>query len=337
MVWFPAALAASAVAWTYLETAASHMRRLQPREGVSIAATRRAESRGSFEPNGLELASPLLDRRPSRGTSMNGTNGTPFYRSPSKNGSAPAAVAIRDLTVRGNLERCILDNVKVEFAEGRKVAIVGSSGEGKTALLHVLQGRLIPTMGSVKIHDKEVCTLRHGQKGKMYAPNHPFFSPTPRAQLALDAKKRVNEEDWVELLASLGTDVRTWRLGLDTPTLELPGGDWEALSLARTILEPSDPPLYLLDMPPRNCLKKVLQLEGTVVCVLPTKDVHETASGFDEVVVMNQGRIARHGSPEQLQADLRALHYGLWEGLVKAEPLAKHRASIGTAPMRIDT
>ena len=26
--------------------------------------------------------------------------------------------------------------------------------------------------------------------------------------------------------------------GLDTPTLELPGSDWEALSLARTILEP---------------------------------------------------------------------------------------------------
>jgi ABC-type transport system involved in cytochrome bd biosynthesis fused ATPase/permease subunit len=155
------------------------------------------------------------------------------------------------------------------------VAIVGNSGEGKTALLHVLQGRLIPTFGSVKIHDKEVCTLRHGEKGKMYATNHPFFSATPRAQFALDAKKEVDEEDWVHLLESLGTDVRTWRLGLDTPTLELPGSDWEALSLARTILEPSNPALYLLDMPPRKCLKTVLQLEGTVLCVLPTKDAVE--------------------------------------------------------------
>ncbi len=90
-------------------------------------------------------------------------------------------------------------------------------------------------------------------------------------------------------------------------------------------------------MPPRKCLKAVLKLEGTVICVLPTKDVHETASGFDEVVVMNQGRVARHAPPEKLEADLRALHYGVWEGLVKAEPTAKHRANIGTAPMRIDT
>jgi len=254
---------------------------------------------------------------------------------PAKN----AAISIRDLTVRGNLERCILDSVRLEVGRGRKVAIVGSSGEGKTALLHVLQGRLIPTQGSVKIHEREVCTLRHGEKGKMYAPNHPFFSPTPRAQLALDAQEKINEEDWVALLESLGLNPRSWRLGLDTPTLELPGSDWEALSLARTILEPSDPnqPLYLLDMPPRNCLETVLNLEGTVICVLPTKDVHETTQGFDEVVLMSQGRVARQGSPEALEADLRSLHYGLWEGLVKAEPTLRNKCTIGTAPLRFDT
>merc|ERR1719506_1705870 len=62
MVWFPAALAASSSAWTYLEAAASHMRRLQPNEGATFAMQRRAENRLRAESSGLELSTPLMDR-----------------------------------------------------------------------------------------------------------------------------------------------------------------------------------------------------------------------------------------------------------------------------------
>jgi ABC-type transport system involved in cytochrome bd biosynthesis fused ATPase/permease subunit len=214
----------------------------------------------------------------------------------------------------GSRGRLILDEVTLDVPMGSKIAVAGSSGSGKTALLHVLQGRLIPSSGTAKICGVPVGDLRNGERCRAYAPNHYFFAPTPREQLAIDALVD-DEAIWKRLLEDLGANPSTWKLGLDTQALELCGSDWEALSLARTLLSGSHPELFLLDMPPAKCIKQVVAMPGTVICALPIEHVVESAQYFDQVIVMHHGRVSRSGSPARLAADLGSLSEGQFQGL----------------------
>jgi phospholipid/cholesterol/gamma-HCH transport system ATP-binding protein len=64
-------------------------------------------------------------------------------------------IRVRDLTFRrGN--RTILDNVSMDIPRGAIVAIMGPSGVGKTTILRLISGQLIPDSGSVEVNGKNI-------------------------------------------------------------------------------------------------------------------------------------------------------------------------------------
>jgi len=212
-----------------------------------------------------------------------------------------------NVSVRGG-SRPILQRVSMRVTPGAKLAVVGASGSGKSALLEVIAGRLQPASGH--------CSA---PAARCYRPSHAsrFFARTVRGQLALDgtgvgparqcAAARESEADH-NGFADLGIHAETWELGLDTPVGRLGAQDRELLALRRTLFggPPERCELFLLDMPPESALPTVLSLTATVVCVLPPQQAQHAAN-FDEVLLLDSGRVVSKDLPVALQGELDEL------------------------------
>ena len=53
-------------------------------------------------------------------------------------------------------KKTVLDNINLEFESGKKYAIIGANGSGKTLLLKLISGLLIPTNGNIYINGEEL-------------------------------------------------------------------------------------------------------------------------------------------------------------------------------------
>ena len=70
-------------------------------------------------------------------------------------------IEIRDLTfTRG--DRVIFDGINMSVPRGKVCAIMGPSGTGKTTLLRIIGGELIPDSGQVLVDGQDVCSLSRG-------------------------------------------------------------------------------------------------------------------------------------------------------------------------------
>ncbi len=193
-----------------------------------------------------------------------------------------------------------LDGVDLRIDPGRSVAVVGASGAGKSTLLHVLAGLVDPPAGSVVAPPARALTQ-----------DAHVFRATVRANLAL-ARPGATDGQLIEAAGRAGLDVATsLPLGLATPLgeggHELSGGQRQRLLLARVLL--ADPPLMLLDEPTEgldpaladSVLAGLLAGRRGRTTVVVTHRLAGLAV-FDEVVVVDRGRVVQRGSHAALAA-----------------------------------
>ena len=166
----------------------------------------------------------------------------------------PAVLAARGLTC-GWPGHSVLGGIDLELTVGRRVAVVGPSGVGKTTLLLTLAGLLPPLAGEVLLDGVPVHTLPRRDAARrvtMTAEDAHVFDTTVLENLrvargdvtpaeAADALVAVGLGDW---LAGLPDGLDTL-LGFDAARIS--GGERRRLLLARALLGPA--PLLLLDEP----------------------------------------------------------------------------------------
>ncbi len=191
------------------------------------------------------------------------------------------------LTRAGN-SRPVLDDVDLNIKAGETVAIIGASGAGKTSLLNLIAGELMPDTGYVNAFSSSLLTQRNE-----------LFRDSLGDNLRLAKPDATDRELWDVLdAAGLGTLVRRLPEGLETRLGEggqgLSGGQSRRLALARFLLR--DRPLWLLDevtegldgKTARDVLARLFQHATGKTVVMVTHNRRE-AEFADRIVVLKEG------------------------------------------------
>jgi len=175
----------------------------------------------------------------------------------SSNSQTQAGCQVRDLSFRYPSSGIdVIKQMNLTLEPGEKVALVGSSGKGKTTLAYLLMGELSPTQGSIEWHLEEAdgthCAVESrpsmgylAQDPKLFsdtlANNLRLAQPTASDQVLLTALEQAGLGDWYQR-QELGLE--TW---IDENATNLSGGEARRLALARLML--IDPEFVILDEP----------------------------------------------------------------------------------------
>lgn len=215
----------------------------------------------------------------------------------------------------------IVENIDLSLEPGRKVAIIGPSGIGKTTLLLTLAGMLEPRGGTVILN-------RHAPWERPRSEVAALLSLTQEDAHIFDtsvlenlrvARGDLSSEEAVELLeqAGLGSWLSTLPQGLDTivgsDAALLSGGERRRLLLARALAAPA--PLMLLDEPAEHLdpdtadqlVSDLLNADSERGVLLVTHRLSALESA-DEVLILAPGedggpaRVRRRGTHAQLLA-----------------------------------
>ncbi|MEU9347779.1 ABC transporter ATP-binding protein [Streptomyces sp. NPDC048278] len=217
------------------------------------------------------------------------------------------------LDSRGGSE--VLHGVSFRAEPGRTVALVGTSGAGKSTIAQLLPRLYDVDAGAVRIGGADVRDLTAGSLratlGMVTQDGH-LFHDTVRANLLLARPGATEEELWEALgRARLGEVVRSLPDGLDTVVGErgyrLSGGERQRMTIARLLLARQrvvilDEATAHLDNTSEAAVQEALAeaLEGRTAVVIAHR--LSTVRSADQILVVEGGRIVERGTHESLLA-----------------------------------
>ena len=207
-----------------------------------------------------------------------------------------------------------LSDVNLSIEDGSYTAIIGHTGSGKSTILQLLNGLLVPTEGSVRVFDtlitptsvnKQIRQIRK-QVGLVFQfAENQIFEETVLKDVAFGPQNfgvSVEEAEAIarEKLALVGIDESLF----GRSPFELSGGQMRRVAIAGILaMEPSilvlDEPTAGLDPIGRKelmALFKKLHQDGITI-VLVTHLMDDVAEFADQVYVMEKGKLVKGGKP----------------------------------------
>lgn len=222
------------------------------------------------------------------------------------------------------LSSSALTDVSLTIEDGSYTALIGHTGSGKSTILQLLNGLLVPSKGSVRVFDtvisptstnKEIRQIRK-QVGLVFqfAENQIFeetvlkdvaFGPQNFGVSEEEAKKIAREK-----LALVGIDESLF----ERSPFELSGGQMRRVAIAGMLA--MEPTVLVLDEPTAGLdplgrkelmtLFKKLHLSGMTI-VLVTHLMDDVAAYADQVYVMEKGRLVKSGKPSEVFQDVASM------------------------------
>ena len=233
-----------------------------------------------------------------------------------------AAIEIRNVSYRyTESSNEVVQDISLTTDRGKKIAILGRSGTGKSTLLKSLTGALQPTSGSILIEGQQASqTLLSTSLSILNQKSH-LFDTTVENNIRIGRPEASDKEiaavveqaQLTKLLASIPS-------GIKTPMEEMghrfSGGERQRIALARVLLQQTpivifDEPTIGLDPKTEHALLQTMftaAKDKTVIWV-----THHLAGieNMDEIIFLEEGKIALQGNHEKLlatSAKYRALY-----------------------------
>lgn len=214
-----------------------------------------------------------------------------------------------------------IDDVSLHLRPGEKLALVGENGAGKTTLIKLIAGLYEPERGRVLYDGRDV---RDWSPAALHARIGVIFQDFVRYQLLLgenigagDVAGFEDEERWriagergmadvvaTQLSAGYRTQLGRWFMG----GVELSGGQWQKVALARAFMRESaellvlDEPTSAMDAEAEAAIfQRLKELSRDKMAILISHRF-STVRMADRILVLDRGRIREEGSHESLVA-----------------------------------
>lgn len=218
-------------------------------------------------------------------------------------------------------EKSAIDNISVCIKQGEKIAIVGENGSGKTTFCKLLMGLYLPSSGNICIDDSINYTVTFQDFCK--------YDLTVRDNIALGKIENLKDDMKLhEKMAISGFKDTFDKLNLTLETelgtvtgkgINLSGGEWQKLSIARCFYRDADNRIIVLDEPHAS-LDPISEAELNQYYSSLINNKQETilfvthrlssANLCDRILVFDSGRIVEDGTHQDL-IKLKGYYYRL--------------------------
>ena len=249
-----------------------------------------------------------------------------------------------------------LSDVSFTIEDGSYTALIGHTGSGKSTILQLLNGLLVPSQGSVRVFDtlitstsknKDIRQIRK-QVGLVFQfAENQIFEETVLKDVAFGPQNfGVSEEDAEQIarekLALVGIDESLF----NRSPFELSGGQMRRVAIAGILaMEPAvlvlDEPTAGLDPLGRkelmNLFRKLHQSGMTIVLVTHLMD--DVAEYANQVYVMEKGRLVKGGKPSDIFQDvvfMEEVQLGVPKITAFCKRLADRGVSFKRLPIKIE-
>ena len=214
-------------------------------------------------------------------------------------------------------ERVIYDDVSLKIRRGQITAIMGPSGTGKTTLLRLIGGQLVPDQGEVLLDGQNVASMSRSElfaararMGMLFQSGALFTDMSTYENVAFPIRAHTKlPENLIAELVALKLESVGLRGAEKLMPAELSGGMNRRVALARAIA--LDPDLIMYDEPfagqdpivmgVLSRLIRSLREALDLTTIIVSHDVDETLSIADYIYVVAEGKVQGEGSPAELQ------------------------------------
>ncbi len=249
-----------------------------------------------------------------------------------------------------------LSDVSLTIEDGSYTALIGHTGSGKSTILQLLNGLLVPSQGSVRVFDtfitstsknKDIRQIRK-QVGLVFQfAENQIFEETVLKDVAFGPQNfGVSEEEAEKIarekLALVGINEALF----DRSPFELSGGQMRRVAIAGILA--MEPAILVLDEPTAgldplgrtelmNLFKKLHQSGMTIVLVTHLMD--DVAEYANQVYVMEKGRLVKGGKPSDVFQDvvfMEEVQLGVPKITAFCKRLADRGVSFKRLPIKIE-
>ena len=203
-----------------------------------------------------------------------------------------------------------LKDISFAVAEGDFIALLGPSGCGKSTLLRTIAGLECADSGSIHIQQSDVTVMPPSQrKLSMVFQSYALFPHlNVRENLLFGLRARGEDKrSFAPRLAEVSQLMELENL-LDRLPSQLSGGQQQRVALGRAVIANNklclmDEPLSNLDAKLRQSMRReirALQKTLGLTMLYVTHDQTEAMSMADQIILLNDGEIEQHGTPDNL-------------------------------------
>lgn len=238
----------------------------------------------------------------------------------------------------------VLDDICLDIEAGQFVAILGANGSGKSTLAKHINALLAPTAGRVMVggrdthREEDVFAIREAAGMVFQNPDNQAVASIVRDDVAFGPENLGLAPDEIRTRVDEALAVVAMQGHAEEEIASLSGGQKQRIAIAGVLA--MRPQILILDEPGamldargrRGITRAAHELNAGGMTVVLITHFMEDALGADHVVVLDAGRIALEGTPDEVFTDataLRALRLELPFSIRLAEDLRKRGFEVG--------